>query len=161
MTDFEEVLADDVVDAVCIVTPISTHYDMGKAALLAGKHVFVEKPMASSVKECDELIEIAGERDLVLMPGHTFLYSPPVLATKERLDSGEIGKLYFGTSSRVNLGHPPARRQRRARPRAARLLDPPLLARPAVVPARASRATRSCPARSTSRSSTSATRTAR
>ena len=104
VNNFNDVLADDGVDAVCIVTPISTHYEMAKAALLAGKHVFVEKPMASSVKECDDLIEIAAERGLVLMPGHTILYSPPVIATKERLDSGEIGKLYFGTSSRVNLG---------------------------------------------------------
>ena len=104
VADYDEVLADDEVDAICIVTPISTHYEMAKAALLAGKHVFVEKPMASSVKECDELIEIATDRGLVLMPGHTFLYSPPVVATKERLESGEIGKLYFGTSSRVNLG---------------------------------------------------------
>ncbi len=104
VSDFDDLLADSAIDALCIVTPISTHYELAKAALLAGKHVFVEKPMASSVKECDELIEIASERGLVLMPGHTFLYSPPVIATKERLDSGEIGKLYFGTSSRVNLG---------------------------------------------------------
>ena len=104
VADYNDVLADDDVDAICIVTPISTHYEMAKAALLAGKHAFVEKPMAASVKECDELIEIATDRNLVLMPGHTFLYSPPVLATKERLESGEIGKLYFGTSSRVNLG---------------------------------------------------------
>jgi predicted dehydrogenase len=104
LTAFDDVLADEDIDGVCIVTPISTHYELAKTALLAGKHVFVEKPMASSVKECDELIEIAGERGLVLMPGHTFLYSPPVIATKERLESGEIGKLYFGTSSRVNLG---------------------------------------------------------
>ena len=103
-TDYQTVLDDETVDAVCVVTPISTHYDMCKAALQAGKHVFVEKPMASSVKECDDLIELAEERELILMPGHTFLYSPPVLATKERLESGEIGKLYFGTSSRVNLG---------------------------------------------------------
>jgi predicted dehydrogenase len=103
-TDFQEVLDDDEVNAVCVVTPISTHYPMCKEALKAGKHVFVEKPMASSVKECDELIELATDRNLVLMPGHTFLYSPPVIATKERLDGGEIGKLYFGTSSRVNLG---------------------------------------------------------
>jgi len=102
--DFDDVLADDGVDAVCIVTPIATHYEMAKAALEAGKHVFIEKPMASSVSECGDLIDVAVERELVLMPGHTFLYSPPVVATKERLDSGEIGKLYFGTSSRVNLG---------------------------------------------------------
>jgi predicted dehydrogenase len=102
--DFDEVLADDSVHAVCIVTPISTHYEMGMAALEAGKHVFIEKPLASTVKECEDLIDLAAEKNLVLMPGHTFLYSPPVIATKERLDSGEIGKLYFGTSSRVNLG---------------------------------------------------------
>ena len=73
VTEFDDVLGDEGVDAVCIVTPISTHYDMVKAALLAGKHVFVEKPMASSVKECDELIDIASDRGLTLMPGHTFL----------------------------------------------------------------------------------------
>jgi predicted dehydrogenase len=104
VTDYQDVIDDKEVDAVCIVTPISTHFELGMRALGAGKHAFIEKPMASTVKECEQLIALATERNLVLMPGHTFLYSPPVVATKERLDSGEIGKLYFGTSSRVNLG---------------------------------------------------------
>src|SRR5680860_371777 len=102
--DLDQVLADDDIDAVMLATPISTHYPLVKRALQAGKHVLIEKPLASTVEECKELIALAQEGDLVLMPGHTFLYSPPVLKVKELLDNGDVGDLYFGTSSRVNLG---------------------------------------------------------
>jgi predicted dehydrogenase len=101
---YEEVLADENIDAVLIATPVRMHHAMARDALKAGKHVFVEKPMAQSSEQCHELMALADDRSLVLMPGHTFLYSPPVRKVKELLDAGEIGKLFFGTFSRVNLG---------------------------------------------------------
>ena len=102
--DVEEVLAADDVDAVLLATPVSTHYDLSLRLLDAGKHVLVEKPLAHSVEACNELIANAEARGLVLMPGHTFLYSPPVMAIKEMLELGALGRIYFGTSSRANLG---------------------------------------------------------
>ena len=100
----EQVLHDDSIQAVAIVTPISTHYELARRCLLAGKHVLIEKPLAATSEQCKELIALAAERDLILMPGHTFLYSPPVVEVKDLLHRGELGPLYFGTSSRVNLG---------------------------------------------------------
>ncbi len=102
--DLERLLEDPEIDGVLLATPVSTHYELGKRCLLAGKHVLIEKPLAGTVGQCRELIELAGERELILMPGHTFLYSPPVLRVKELLSTRELGDLYFGTSSRVNLG---------------------------------------------------------
>jgi predicted dehydrogenase len=102
--DLDRVLEDDEVDGIMLATPVSTHYELGKRCLAAGKHVMVEKPLAASVTECEELIDLAHALDLVLMPGHTFLYSPPVLKVKQLLEAGALGSLYFGTSSRVNLG---------------------------------------------------------
>ncbi|CAA9519993.1 MAG: GH109 [uncultured Solirubrobacteraceae bacterium] len=101
---YEELLADEEIDAVAIATPVHTHFEMARAALHAGKHVFVEKPMAARSEDCRELIALADERSLVLMPGHTFLYSPPVRKIKELLEAGELGELFFATFSRVNLG---------------------------------------------------------
>jgi predicted dehydrogenase len=103
-TSFQEVLDDPDVDAVAIVTPVSTHYDLAAAALEAGKHVLVEKPLAASSVQAADLIERASAARLVLMPGHTFLYSPPVVKIKELLDGGELGDIYFISLSRVNLG---------------------------------------------------------
>jgi predicted dehydrogenase/protoporphyrinogen oxidase len=103
-TRFEEVLRDATVDAVAIATPVSTHYPLAMSALQAGKHVFVEKPLAGSSAEVLELIAAAEQNDLVLMPGHTFLYSPSVTTIKDLIDSGELGEIYFISSSRVNLG---------------------------------------------------------
>jgi predicted dehydrogenase len=102
--DLDHVLSDPAVDAVLISTPISTHFELGRRTLEAGKHVFIEKPMANTAAECDELIRVADERGLCLMPGHTFVYSPPVVKIKEMLASGEVGRVHFGTSTRVNLG---------------------------------------------------------
>ena len=102
--DFDHVLADDSVDAVMIATPVSTHYKLAHKALSAGKHVFVEKPLSEHSEEGRELNELADRNGLVLMPGHTFLYSPPVRKVKELLVAGEVGELFFGTFSRVNLG---------------------------------------------------------
>jgi predicted dehydrogenase len=87
-----------------IATPPRTHHALARTALEAGRHVLVEKPLAVSVAEAEDLIAIAHERDRVLMPGHTFLYSPPVNKVKELIDSGELGEVYFVTSSRMNLG---------------------------------------------------------
>ena len=103
-TDYGQVLADPKVDAVVIATPISTHFPLAKAALLAGKHVFVEKPMTSGTAEAVELAELATARGLTLMVGHTFVFSPPVRRVKQIIDSGELGDIYFVTSTRVNLG---------------------------------------------------------
>jgi predicted dehydrogenase len=100
----EDVLADPDVQAVAIATPVSTHYRLARAALAAGKHVFVEKPLASSSAEALELIDLAADTDLVLMPGHTFLYSPPVNLGRELIENGELGEIFFISTSRVNLG---------------------------------------------------------
>jgi predicted dehydrogenase len=103
-TNYDEVLADPSIDAVLIATPISTHYPLAAAALRAGKHVFVEKPLAASSEHVISMMELADDRGLVLMPGHTFLYSPPVVMIKSLLEQGEVGEIYFISTSRVNLG---------------------------------------------------------
>jgi predicted dehydrogenase len=103
-TDFEGVLADPAVDAVAIATPVSSHFELAARALEAGKHVFVEKPLTASSDEALELIELADHHGLVLMPGHTFLYSPPVNRIREMIAGGELGEIYFVSTSRVNLG---------------------------------------------------------
>jgi len=103
-TEYERVVADPDVDVVAIATPIGTHYALAHAALEAGKHVFVEKPLAASLEEAEKLVRLAAKRGLVLMPGHTFLYSPPVQLVKELITSGELGDIYFISTSRVNLG---------------------------------------------------------
>jgi len=103
-SEFGDLLADPGLDAIVLATPVATHFDLARRALSAGKHVLVEKPMAGSIEECRELIDLAQERGRVLMPGHTFLYSPPVVKVKSLLEAGELGTLHFATSSRVNLG---------------------------------------------------------
>jgi predicted dehydrogenase len=103
-TSFDEVLGDPAVEGVLIATPVSTHYELALAALTAGKHVLVEKPLAASSREALDLLEAAAERGLVLMPGHTFLYSPPVKLIHDVLATGELGEIYFISMSRVNLG---------------------------------------------------------
>ena len=100
----ERVLADPGVDTVIIATPVNTHYPLAAKALEAGKHVFVEKPLAPSSELADDLALMAAERNLVLMCGHTFIYSPPVRAIKRMLEAGSLGDIYFISSSRVNLG---------------------------------------------------------
>jgi predicted dehydrogenase len=103
-TRIERVLADPSVDAVIIATPVDTHYNLAGRALEAGKHVFVEKPLAPSSELADELAGMAAERDRILMCGHTFLYSPPVRTIKRMISEGKLGDIYFISSSRVNLG---------------------------------------------------------
>jgi len=103
-TSFEELLADDSLDAVVIATPVPTHYALAKQALEAGKHVFVEKPPAMRAAEMDELVELAAARDRVLMPGHLLLYHPGVLKVKELIADGELGDVLCVYGNRVNLG---------------------------------------------------------
>jgi predicted dehydrogenase len=91
-------------DAVVIATAVRFHYPMAKAALLAGKHVFIEKPMAASVEQCAELVDIAKRSGLVLMIGHTFLYSPAVRKIKEIVDRGDLGEIRYICARRLNLG---------------------------------------------------------
>jgi predicted dehydrogenase len=105
MTDrYEEILADPSIEAVAIATPVGTHASIVGEALTAGKHVFIEKPLAASSSDALALIEMADECGLVLMPGHTFLYSPAVNAIRDLIQSGEIGDIFFVSMSRVNLG---------------------------------------------------------
>ncbi len=102
--ELDEVLADETVEAVVVATPASTHHAVAKAALTAGKHAFVEKPLAASTRDALELGAVASEAGLVLMPGHTFLYSPPVNMIRDLIEAGELGDIYSISASRVNLG---------------------------------------------------------
>jgi predicted dehydrogenase len=101
---FDQLLTDPDLEAIAIATPVSTHYPLALAALQAGKHVFIEKPLAASTAQARELMRVAEERGLTLMPGHTFLYSPPVNMIRGLIQSGELGSIYFISMSRVNLG---------------------------------------------------------
>src|SRR3954454_18475390 len=101
---FEDVLEDPDVHAVVIATPVFTHHELALRALRAGKHTMVEKPLAPSTAHAEELRRIADEQRLVLMCGHTFLYSPPVRAVKEVIQRQDPGDIYLNSASRVNLG---------------------------------------------------------
>jgi predicted dehydrogenase len=103
-TSYDELLADDTLDAIVVATPVPTHYALAKQALVAGKHVFVEKPPAMRAAEMDELVELAAARDRVLMPGHLLLYHPGILKLKELIDSGELGDVLCVYGNRQNLG---------------------------------------------------------
>ncbi len=100
----EEALADPGVDAVSIATPVPTHFTLARAALQAGKHVFVEKPPAMRGAEMEELVALARERNLVLMPGHLLLYHPGLRAVKELVDAGSLGEVLCVYGNRQNLG---------------------------------------------------------
>jgi predicted dehydrogenase len=100
----DDLLADDALDAVVIATPVPTHHALAKQALEAGKHVFVEKPPAMHAVEMDELVRLAEDRGLVLMPGHLLLYHPGVLKLKELIDAGELGEVLCVYGNRQNLG---------------------------------------------------------
>ena len=104
-SDFDQLLLDPSVDAVVVATPPNTHYALCKRALLAGKHVLVEKPLAKTSAQARELIELASQRGLVIMPGHTFLYSPAVNKVRELIHNDAVGEVYFVTSARMNLGN--------------------------------------------------------
>jgi predicted dehydrogenase len=102
--NWEDAISDPEVDAVIVATPASTHYEFAKIALNAGKHVLVEKPLAMSTEEADELIALAAAAGKILMVGHTFLYNTAVRYLKELLDRGDPGKLYYIYCQRLNLG---------------------------------------------------------
>jgi len=101
---FDELLADDDLEAVVVATPVPTHYALAKRALEAGKHVFVEKPPAMRAAEMEELVAIATERGLVLMPGHLLLYHPGIRKVKALVDAGELGDVLCIYGNRQNLG---------------------------------------------------------
>jgi predicted dehydrogenase len=103
-TDYDHLLNGVDLDAVVIATAVKHHYPMAKESLLAGKHTFIEKPMARSSAECEELVALAREKGLVLMTGHTFLYSPAVAKVKEIVDHGDIGEIRYISARRLNLG---------------------------------------------------------
>ena len=103
-TELDDLLADDTLDAIVIATPVPTHYALAKRVLEAGKHVFVEKPPAMRAVEMDELVTLAADRDLVLMPGHLLLYHPAVQKLKQLIDAGELGDVLCVYGQRVNLG---------------------------------------------------------
>ncbi len=103
-TDHRELLADRTVDAVCIATPVGTHRGLAQEALEAGKHVFVEKPLAGSVVDAEAIVAAARRADRVLMVGHTFVYNPAVVAVRALLERRDLGDVQYIDSQRVNLG---------------------------------------------------------
>jgi predicted dehydrogenase len=103
-TRFEDLLEDEGLTAVAIATPVVTHFELAREALVAGKHVFVEKPLALSSTLGEQLIALAEERGLVLMPGHLLLYHPAVEKLKELVASGELGRFLYVYGNRQNLG---------------------------------------------------------
>ncbi len=99
-----ELIRSTDIDAVAIVTPVFAHYDLAKAALLEGKHIFIEKPFTSTSAQARELVELAAKKNLRIMVDHTFLFTGAVRKIKELVDAGELGQLMFYDSVRVNLG---------------------------------------------------------
>jgi predicted dehydrogenase len=104
ISDISIVNDDPDVDAVVIATPIHTHYRLAMAALSSGKHVFVEKPLAATTRECQDLVDQAALKQRILMVGHVFEYNSAVHRIREYIDSGELGSLFYVYSQRVNLG---------------------------------------------------------
>jgi predicted dehydrogenase len=101
---YADLLQDKGLDAIVVATPVRFHYEMAKAALMAGKHVFVEKPLARTVAEAEELVTLAESKGLIVMVGHTFLFSPAVRRMKEIIDAGDIGEVQYISARRLNLG---------------------------------------------------------
>ncbi|HEY1789403.1 MAG TPA: Gfo/Idh/MocA family oxidoreductase [Verrucomicrobiae bacterium] len=104
VSDPKVVLADPEIDALVIATPAASHFQLGLAALQAGKHIFVEKPLATTAAEVDELARVAAERKLTVMAGHTFIYNCAVRFVKKLIDDGELGEVRYIYSQRLNLG---------------------------------------------------------
>lgn len=103
-SNIQDVLSDPAIDAVVIATPISTHYSIAREALLAGKHVLVEKPLTQKSTEARELVRIAQKKKRVLMVDHVFIYSPAVQMIKRLIRTGKLGEIYYFDAVRVNLG---------------------------------------------------------
>jgi predicted dehydrogenase len=104
VTDYASVLKDPRVDVVAIATPVSSHYDLALRALTAGKHVFIEKPIAATSEQALRLIDEADRRGLTIGVDHTFVYTPAVQRIRQLIESGELGDIYYYDSVRVNLG---------------------------------------------------------
>jgi predicted dehydrogenase len=102
--DTADVLRDPEIDAVIIATPVSTHFDLGRRALMAGKSALIEKPLATAACQAGQLVAMARERGLTLIVGHTFEYSAPVLKIREIIQSGDLGDILYVSSVRANLG---------------------------------------------------------
>jgi predicted dehydrogenase len=103
-TCVDEVLDDPALEAVYLATPVSTHYALTRRALLAGKHVLVEKPLATTVEQAEQLVALAAQQRRVLLVGHTFVFSPPVRKIKQLILEGQVGPIYYIETTRVNLG---------------------------------------------------------
>src|SRR6185295_10070860 len=103
-TELSEVLTSPDIDAIAVITPVWTHFELAKAALENGKHVFVEKPFTSTAAQAEELIELADRKNLKIMVDHTFLFTGAVRKIRQLIDEGALGKLYYYDSTRVNLG---------------------------------------------------------
>jgi len=103
-TDHTELFNDENVDAVAIATPVGTHRRLAEQALAAGKHVFVEKPLAPTVADAEAIVRAAEKADRTLMVGHTFVYNPAVVTIRGLIESGELGRINYVDSQRVNLG---------------------------------------------------------
>ncbi|HOX26316.1 MAG TPA: Gfo/Idh/MocA family oxidoreductase [Candidatus Krumholzibacteria bacterium] len=103
-TDYREITGDPTLDAVVVATPVSTHFPLGMEVLTAGKHLFLEKPMAASSEECRRLLDAADSRGLVIMVGHTFLFAPAVRKISKLMAAGDLGDIYYVSITRVNLG---------------------------------------------------------
>jgi predicted dehydrogenase len=103
-SDLKEVIGSPQIDAVAVITPVWTHFELTKAALENGKHVFVEKPFTSNTAQAEELIELAERKRRIIMVDHTFLFTGAVRKIRELIDEGALGKLYYYDSTRVNLG---------------------------------------------------------
>jgi predicted dehydrogenase len=103
-SDFQAVARDPAIDAAVVATPMSTHYWLGRELLEAGKHLLIEKPLATTSEECEQLAELADRRSVTLMVGHVFEYHPAVVWVKQYLHDGKLGDVYYVHSRRLNLG---------------------------------------------------------
>src|ERR1700704_4539536 len=104
VSNLDQLLADPEIEAVILATPPQTHHALARQVLEAGRHVLVEKPLATCLSDAHELAHIARQSERLLMPGHTFVYSPAVNAVRELIQSGVVGDVHFITSARMNLG---------------------------------------------------------
>ncbi len=103
-TDSDEIVTAPDIDVVAVITPVWTHFELAKKALLNGKHVFVEKPFTTTAAQAEELLDLAAKRNLQIMVDHTFLFTGSVRKIRELMDNGTLGKIYYYDSTRVNLG---------------------------------------------------------
>jgi predicted dehydrogenase len=102
--DYGEILSNDEIEAVAVITPVASHYDLALQALQAGKHVLIEKPLTETVAQAETLIKEAEMRNLILMVDHTFIYTGAIRKMRDLVTSGELGEIYYYDSTRVNLG---------------------------------------------------------